>query len=330
MAKTTSVKNKTNIDNKQILIIVGMVVSLILILISSCRIVDIVNKTRKDKNGIVLNKNNNKATRELIKKKKEEEKRLEEERLKEEERKRLEEERIRQEEESKKIINNVSSEYSTGIPVLNYHFFYNDGFNNCGESICLPASKLEEHLKYLTENGFKTLTMQEFVDWYEGRIEVPYKSVLITIDDGAMGTSFINGNILIPMLEKYQVHATLFLITAWWDKANYQSEYLDVESHGYDIHFTGSCGAAQLRCLGHDALYNDLKQSMDILGSYKSFCYPFYTASDTAYQVLSELGVNVAFGGGGYNATRSSYRYYIPRYPIYDGITMDQFINMVN
>ena len=172
--------------------------------------------------------------------------------------------------------------------------------------------------------------MQEFVDWYEGRIEVPDKSVLITIDDGAMGTSLTNGNLLIPMLEKYQVHATLFLITAWWDKADYASPYLDVESHGYNIHFSGSCGAAQLKCLNHDELYNDLKQSMDILGSYKSFCYPFYTASDNAYNVLSELGVSVAFGGGGYNATRGSYRYYIPRYPIYDSITMDQFINMVN
>lgn len=220
--------------------------------------------------------------------------------------------------------------YSTGIPVLNYHFFYNDGNNNCGETICLAKSKLEEHLKYLTENGFKTLTMQEFIDWYEGRIEVPYKSVLITIDDGAMGTSFINGNILIPLLEQYKVHATLFLITAWWDKANYKSDYLEVESHGHDIHVTGECGRAKLQCLNYDQLYNDLKTSMDILGSNKSFCFPFYTSSGIAPQVLQNLGVKVAFGGGGYNATRSSNRYYIPRYPIYDDITMEQFINMVN
>lgn len=224
----------------------------------------------------------------------------------------------------------VQGDYSTGIPVLNYHFFYYDDNNICGESICLARSKFEEQLKYLVDNGYKTLTMQEFIDWYEGRIEVPYKSVLLTIDDGAMGTSFINGNILIPLLEQYQVHATLFLITAWWDKANYQSEYLDVESHGNDIHFSGSCGEAQLKCLGHDELYNDLKTSMDILGSYKSFCYPFYTSNQNAYNVLSELGVKVAFGGGGYNATRSSYRYYIPRYPIYDSITMDQFIRMIS
>ena len=224
----------------------------------------------------------------------------------------------------------VSLEYSTGIPVLNYHFFYSDG-ENCGETICLNTNKFEEQLKYLVDNGFKTLTMQEFIDWYEGRIEVPYKAVLLTIDDGAMGTSFINGNKLIPLLEKYQVHATLFLVTAWWDKDNYKSDYLDVESHGHDLHWQGNCGAGyQIKCLDHESLKNDLKTSMDTLGSYKSFCYPFYVSSGDSASVLEELGVKVAFGGGSYNASRNSNRYYIPRYPIYDSITMDQFIRMIS
>lgn len=255
------------------------------------------------------------------------EKKIKKEKIKEEVEEEIQEEQPEVVEEPQPVVSEI---YSTGIPVLNYHFFYNDEFNNCGETICLARTKLEEHLKYLTENGFKTLTMQEFIDWYEGRIEVPYKSVLITIDDGAMGTSLTNGNILIPLLEKYQVHATLFLITAWWNKEDYQSPYLEVESHGDDIHVTGSCGSAKIQCLNHDELYNDLKTSMDKLGSYKSFCFPFYTSSGIAPQVLQELGVKVAFGGGGYNATRNSNRYYIPRYPIYDSITMDQFIRMVN
>ena len=290
------------IKNKKVFFIIGIIVLFIIILLGVLIVINCNKKTSKTKSNVKIEK--------VIKK---------------DEKKKIEPE---PEPDSEPVY--ISSEYSTGIPVLNYHFFYEDGNNICGETICLARSKFEEQLKYLTDNGFKTLTMQEFIDWYEGRIEVPYKAVLLTIDDGAMGTSFINGNILIPLLEKYQVHATLFLITAWWDKANYQSEYLDVESHGNDIHFSGSCGEAQLKCLNHDELYNDLKTSMDNLGTYKSFCYPFYTSNQNAYNVLSELGVKVAFGGGGYNATRNSYRYYIPRYPIYDSITMDQFIRMIS
>ena len=72
--------------------------------------------------------------------------------------------------------------YKPGIAVLNYHFFYSNG-ENCGQGICLNTSKFEEQLKYLKENNYKTLTMQEFVDWIYGRIELPQKSVLLTIDE---------------------------------------------------------------------------------------------------------------------------------------------------
>lgn len=219
---------------------------------------------------------------------------------------------------------------STSVPVLNYHFFYNSNGEVCNESICLDTAKFEEQLKYLKDNNFKTLTMEEFIDWYNGDIEVPVKSVLLTIDDGAMGTSFINGNKLIPLLEKYDLHATLFLVTAWWDPKNYMSDNLDIESHGYDIHKIGECGTQNIKCLEYDELYNDLKKSFDIVDSYNSFCYPFYVHTSASNKILKELGVQVAFGGGYGNVTRNSNRYYLPRYIIYSNITMQQFINMVN
>ena len=102
------------------------------------------------------------------------------------------------------------------VAVINYHFFYKDWSEGCHESLCLRIDKFKEELKYLNDNGFTTLTMKEFVDWMYGEIEIPEKSVLLTIDDGAFGTSKIRGNYLIPALEKYKVHATLFLITGWW------------------------------------------------------------------------------------------------------------------
>ena len=228
-----------------------------------------------------------------------------------------------------KIINYVYSS-DVAVPVLNYHFFYDKNSEVCNETICLDTAKFEEQLKYLKDNNFKTLTMQEFVDWYNGKIDIPIKSVLITIDDGAMGTSTINGNKLIPLLEKYELNATLFLITAWWDPKNYQSKNLDIESHGYDIHKVGTCGSQNINCLNYNELYDDLNKSFDIVGSYNSFCYPFYVHNNNSTEVLKNLGVQVAFGGGNFNATRNSNRYYIPRYPIYSDITMDQFINMVN
>lgn len=227
-----------------------------------------------------------------------------------------------------------SSPYATSIAVLNYHFFYNSAEGNrCGESICLPIQKFEEQLKYLKDNGYKTLTMEEYRAWMYQEIDLPKKSVLLTIDDGAMGTSKINGNLLIPMLEKYNMHATLFLITAWWDKANYSSPNLDVESHGYDIHKTASCnGSSKARalCLSKSDLVNDLKHSTEILGTTKAFCYPFYAYNNTVIEAVKETGFSLAFGGGGVKSKRTNHKYKIPRYVIYDNITMNQFIKMIN
>lgn len=222
---------------------------------------------------------------------------------------------------------------SQGIAVLNYHFFYSDG-ESCGQSICLNTTKFEQQLKYLNDNGYKTLTMDEFVRWMYGEIELPQKSVLLTIDDGAMGTGFHNGNKLIPLLEKYQVHATLFLITGWWDIGNYQSEYLDVESHTNDMHNEGFCSGvtrgARMLCSTYDVALADLKKSIDITGSKNAFCYPFYVYNQDAINVVKDAGFKVAFAGGGYKATRNSNKYAIPRYPIYDSTSLSTFINYIS
>lgn len=224
----------------------------------------------------------------------------------------------------------TNNEVATSIPVLNYHFFYNEEYGNyCNQTICLSKGKLEEQLKYLRDNDFTTLTMQEFIDWHEGKIELPEKSVLLTIDDGGMGTSLSDGNILIPLLEKYQVHATLFLITAWWDKEDYKSDYLEIESHGYDIHRQGDCGDKRLACLSEEELKSDLSTSIYLLESNKAFCYPFYRYTSESIEVLKQLEFKTAFVGGFRNATRGDDSYLIPRYPIYDSITLDEFKNMV-
>ena len=216
------------------------------------------------------------------------------------------------------------SKFATSIPVLNYHFFYAPG-ENCNESICLNITKFEEQLKYLNENNYKTLTMREYIDWYDGKIELPEKSVLLTVDDGAFGTD----THLPYLLNKYQVHATLFLITAWWPKEKYVSPYLEIESHGDDIHILGNCGKEKLLCLNKLEKVQDLKKSIQKLSTHQAFCYPFYKYDTLSVEAVKDAGFEVAFIGGFHNSTRKSNRYLIPRYPIYDSITLKQFINMI-
>ena len=217
-----------------------------------------------------------------------------------------------------------------GIAVLNYHFFYDPATQTCDETICLKVEKFREHLEYLKNNGYKTLTMKEFVNWMYGKIELTEKSVLITVDDGAMGTGKHNGNHLITLLEEYKMHATLFLIAGWWDISNYESPYLEVQSHTFDMHKYGDCGKGQLVCANYDEAKADLQKSLDIIKDNTSFCYPFYRYDDEAIQAIKDLGFKAAFVGGNVKAKRSNNKYLIPRYPITSDITLQDFINKIS
>lgn len=225
---------------------------------------------------------------------------------------------------------NIIEEKADQIPVLNYHFFYSEENKNCNEIFCLEITRFREQLDYLKYNGYKILTIEEFRNWMYGKIELPKKSVLLTIDDGAMGTGLHNGNKLIPILEEYKIPATLFLITDWWDVNNYQSDYLAVESHGDDIHRYGACNANNIQCLSHQELIEDLNKSIHHLNSKIAFAYPFNDYTEDSLYVLEELGFEIAFIGSDRKATRNDHKYLIPRYAIYDFTSMDEFINMVN
>ena len=212
------------------------------------------------------------------------------------------------------------SETATKIPVLNYHFI-----GGCKEIICTTPQMFEEHLKYMKENNYKTLTIQEFLDWKEGKIDLPKKSVLITFDDGAMGTSRINGNYLIPLLEKYDMHATLFLITSFWDIHDYISPNLEIESHTDAIHDKAAC-SYKARNMSIEQIKEDMQKSIDIVNSHKIFAYPCYYYNDNFIQALKELDFKGAFIDGGTSVKRNSDDFLLPRKVIIDTTTVDDLI----
>ena len=223
---------------------------------------------------------------------------------------------------------------ATSIAVLNYHFFYDPNLKETGGDWNFTSvQKFEEQLKYLQDNHYKTLTMEEFRAWMYGEIDLPARSVLITVDDGGRGTGYSNGNKLIPLLEKYNMHATLFLISGWWSKSDYLSPNLDIESHTHNLHFSNYCSGvsrgAKMLCLSNEEVLADLQKSIETLGSSTAFCFPFYAYSDNAISIVQQAGFKLAFIGGNYKATRSTNKYKIPRYHMYKNTTIIEFNNFI-
>ncbi len=235
---------------------------------------------------------------------------------------------IKKENVEKKSDYNQDSKVAKEIAVLNYHFFYDpDNGEVCNEIICLTKQNFEEQLKYLKENNFYTATMHDLSLWLEGKIRLPEHSVVITIDDGAMGTD----TYLIELLEKYDMHGTLFLVTSWWSKDKYASPNLEIQSHGHNLHERSTNGLGKAMFMTKEQILVDLKESIATLnGENTAFCYPFYHSNDTVMNAVKEAGFKLGFLGGNVKITQEDNPYQLNRYIIFSYTTMSQFKRMVN
>ena len=193
----------------------------------------------------------------------------------------------------------------------------------------ITVDNFEEHLKYLKNHGYKTLTTEEFYNWKQGKIDLPYKSILITFDDGFLS----NAHYAFPLLKKYNMNATVFVIgefidnskeTGWTGNVKtYMSkevlekvkeEYPNIEicSHSYGLHKDGAIEQSV------EILKDDVKKFNTSIKETDVYCYPFGKFNDNMIQALIEEKIKMAFI---YGPTKKEYRkasreddnYIIPR-----------------
>jgi peptidoglycan/xylan/chitin deacetylase (PgdA/CDA1 family) len=71
----------------------------------------------------------------------------------------------------------------------------------------------KKQLQYLKEHNYNVLSLAKAARWLKAKCEIPYKSVVITFDDGL--SDFLTS--AAPLLENYRYTATVFLPTAYLD-----------------------------------------------------------------------------------------------------------------
>ncbi len=230
--------------------------------------------------------------------------------------------------------NNTSEAEASSVPVTVYHFIYKEG-ETCNEGICHSTNQVREHFNYLKTNNFFTMTTTELRQFIEGKLRVPEKSLLVTIDDGSFAWN------VVPLLNEFQVNATLFLITYRFpDLTRFESPYLELASHTHNLHdpyggdlkpcSSGSNRNALLTCTANNVMLEDFKTSRKILNNTEAFCYPLYVYNENIIAVLKDAGFKMAFMGGGYNVEKGINPYKIPRRPLLGSTSMSQYMNIVN
>lgn len=205
--------------------------------------------------------------------------------------------------------------YSAQVPILMYHNLAQEGSGNDTISV----QRFEEHLAALQDAGYTTITFQDLLAYVEQGTELPEKPVLLTFDDGYES----NYTLAYPLLQQYQMKATIFVIGVSMGKDTYKdtgqamiphftqeqaaemeaSGLVAIESHGYDMHEVQGRDPEPIRVgiLPREDesewdyaafLREDCQAMTDLLGTTPGvLAYPYGYASELSEVVLHEMGI---------------------------------------
>ena len=228
---------------------------------------------------------------------------------------------------------NVQKKNTKGIPVLMYHWFYDDTINekltNINVHNYTSKTDLIKQLEFLKKNNFYYPSWEELIDYIDGKIDLPEHSIIIT-DDDCVNSFF---RIALPLFQKYEIPVTSFCITnkkKW--KKYIGAEYLDFESHTHNLH-QRSCSNMEwngaVMCKTYDEIYKDIKTSVDLVKNTYSFAYPFGHYNDNTIKALKNNNIKLAFTINEGRVKKGSNKYKLPRVRISKGISIKSYENKV-
>ncbi|MDD2376732.1 MAG: polysaccharide deacetylase family protein [Clostridia bacterium] len=176
--------------------------------------------------------------------------------------------------------------FNFSIPIFMYHFISDDFGNATDTENYVSPLKLEQQLKYISENGYETVYINEFDKMYKYK-----KPVALTFDDCFV--YFYNN--AFPLLKKYNLKASIYIITDYIDGENYltteqikemkESNIIDIQSH--------TLSHPKLTSLKNEVISKELidskkalKEKFDIDSNV--FCYPYGLFNDYILNITKE------------------------------------------
>ncbi|MFH0839007.1 MAG: polysaccharide deacetylase family protein [Candidatus Omnitrophota bacterium] len=99
------------------------------------------------------------------------------------------------------------------VPVLMYHNID----TNTSSSLSVAPQSFERQMKFLKESGYNVISFEALIRLIKGKKPFKAKTIVITFDDGYEN----NYTYAYPMLKKYNLPATIFVIVADVGKSGY-------------------------------------------------------------------------------------------------------------
>lgn len=226
--------------------------------------------------------------------------------------------------------NKDQSEKGTrSIPVLMYHSVEYEKDN----PVRIPTKNFREQMKYLYDNNYKTLSLDDLNRYFEGEIEIPEKSLVITFDDG-YEDNYINAY---PILKEYGFKATIFAITNTIDKdSSYltTNQLIEMQQNGIDIE-SHTVSHVKLGELPYEKQLSEFKNSKEILEKLLNkkvnyIAYPFGSYNENTLKAIKEAGYDMAFTTNGRWSGKDDGIYTLDRVYISGFFNMQIFIERIS
>lgn len=214
-----------------------------------------------------------------------------------------------------------------GIPVLCYHDV-NPAQSN---ELLLDPKKFKEQMKYLKDNGYLPLTLDELYSFLKENKPVPEKSVVITFDDGYR----FNYSYAYPILKEFGFKATIFVISDFIDNDLYmtKTQLKELSDYGLDIE-SHTAKHEDLSLLNEEMQVETMKKSKEtlesLLGKKTNYiAYPFGRMNGDTKKAAEIAGYKLGFNLQHGLADRGDNIYNIDRIYISNNHSMDEFIKRV-
>ena len=209
------------------------------------------------------------------------------------------------------------------------------------DDIAISEEAFVAQLDHLRKEGYCTLSLEQALDDIDGRQKAPPRSLLLTFDDGYAD----NMRSALPLLQKYGMRATLFIISAYVGESNRWNPRAcyDTRPMTWDELRAWLAGGCDIGGHSHRHLcmtrlnVEELQEAMQVNKRLleerlqiipRAFAYP-YGRFNQAVQDVVRQHYEMAFAVEGGSWDASAARYAINRMMIYPQWSRSEFITQL-
>lgn len=230
-------------------------------------------------------------------------------------------ENVNKDSEEKKIY----KELKVSLPIFMYHFILDDYGDNLDVENFVKPSTLEEQLKYIVDNGYETVFVNEIED-----LSNYTKPVALTFDDCFV--YFYNN--AYPLLKKYNQKASIYIICNYVNGPNYLTteQIQEMVDSGLVSVQTHTLSHRELSSLSLEEIKKELVESKKYLEEtynieVDTVCYPIGKYNNNVINIAKQnYKYGLAMTGGVYYSNKHNL-YEIPRIYANRSMTINEFAN---